>query len=540
MSGVFTHMGDVWTGRERSTHLVKILLVDDHKPVRESLRQLIDLADGYEVVGEGTNGKDAVRQVEELAPDVVLMDVNMPGMNGVDATREIKIRHPEVKILALSALGDLSHVSSMIKAGANGYVMKGGASHELLASIRAVKRGEGPLDRGVTVDVIRSLGDLEDQLRHAQKMESLGQLVSSVAHDFNNLISIIQNYAHLVATDMDEADPRRADLNEIEGASTRAAALVRQLLTFSRKDEVQPEIVDMNAAIQHLEGLWTQALGEDIHVDLSLEPDLWDVRIDPSWLDQIIMNLVVNARDAMPAGGTLTIQTENVSVGHQLSQRHAGAAPNNYACLTVRDDGEGMPQDVADRIFEPFFTTKPRDRGTGLGLATVYGIVKQALGSIQVDTEPGMGTTFRIFLPATETAAETPAAPDAGTSLGGGELILVVEDEEAVRRLIDRILAKAGYEVISAGQVSEALELLDRIGTPIDGAVIDVVMPGLPSKLLVDRITERDPNAKILYVSGHSDQVLSRHGIAPDSGYLQKPFSKDELLAKLKTVFSSR
>lgn len=533
-----THLGGLQIEPELSTQRVKILLVDDHKPVRESLRQLIELAEGYEVIGEGINGRDAVRKVEELRPDVVLMDVNMPGMNGVDATREIKIRHPEVKVLALSALGDLSHVSSMIKAGANGYVMKGGTSHELLASIRAVKRGEAPLDHGVTVDVIRSLGELEDQLRHAQKMESLGQLVSGVAHDFNNLISIIQNYAHLVAADLDPDDPRRADLNEIQGASGRAAALVRQLLTFSRKDEVQPEIVDVNSAIQHLEGLWARALGEDIGVELLLEPDVWDVRIDPSRLDQIIMNLVLNARDAMPGGGTLSIHTENVSADQQLSQKQAGLAAKNYVCLTVRDDGEGMPPEVADRMFEPFFTTKPRDRGTGLGLATVHGIVKQALGSIHVDTAPGAGTTLNIYLPATETSAEPAAQPDQETRFGRGELVMVVEDEEAVRRLIDRILARGGYEVVSAGDATEALALLDRIDRPLDALVTDVVLPGAPSRVLVRRVLERDPQAKLLYVSGHSDQILSRHGIGPDSSYLQKPFSKDELLGALAAALS--
>ena len=518
---------------------MRVLLVDDHKPVRDSLRQLIDLADGFEVVGEGSNGSEAVNRVAELSPDIVLMDVNMPGMSGVDATREIKSRYPDVKVLALSALGDLSHVSSMIKAGANGYLMKGGPAHELIASIEAVKQGEGPLDRGVTIDVIRSFGDLEDQLRHAQKMESLGQLVSGVAHDFNNLISIIQNYAQFAAAGLEESDPRLADLNEIQNAGERAAALVKQLLTFSRKDEVKPEVVDVNDAVKRLQGLWGRGLGEQIRVKVDLADDLWQVRIDPGWLDQIIMNLAVNARDAMPDGGTLTIKTDNISVGRQLSQHHPGVLADNYVCMTVTDDGEGMSQDVVRRIFEPFFTTKPRDRGTGLGLATVYGIVKQALGSIQVESEPGRGTTFRVFLPATEMATTSTAEASFEAQTGRGELVLVVEDEVAVRRLIGRILEKGGYEVLTAGGVGEALELLKRIERPIEVLIVDVVMPGLASEVLSSHLRERDPNVKVLHVSGHSDQVLARHGVDPTSRYLQKPFTKDELLARVKNLLSS-
>lgn len=511
------------------------MLVDDHKPVRDSLRQLIELADGFEVVGEGSNGTDAVRQVSEVSPDVVLMDVNMPGMSGVDATREIKGMHPDVKILALSALGDVAHVSSMIKAGANGYLMKGGPTHELLSAIRAVKHGEGPLDRGLTLDVIRSFGDLEDQLRQAQKMESVGQLVSGVAHDFNNLISIIQNYAQFASADLDESDPRLSDLHEIEVASERAAALVKQLLTFSRKDAVQPEIVDVNEAITRLERLWG-ALGEDIRVEIECDADLWHVRIDPGSLDQIIMNLAINARDAMPRGGVLRISTENVSVGRQLSQHHPGVLADKYVRLTMTDDGEGMSKDVMNRVFEPFFTTKPRDRGTGLGLATVYGIVKQVLGSIQVESEPDEGTTFRVFLPATDSTATAAAPVEPESEPGRGELVLVVEDEVAVRRVICRILSKGGYAVTSAGSVSEALQLLEETERPIEVLVVDVIMPGLASSVLVERLAQRDPGAKVLYVSGHSDQMLSRHGIDASSHRLQKPFNSHELLGRVKAL----
>lgn len=515
------------------------MLVDDHAPVRQSIRQLIELAGGYEIVGEAGDGSEAVAEVDRTKPDVVLLDVNMPGMSGVDATREIKATHPEVKILALSALGDLSHVSSMVKAGADGYLMKGGSSEELLGSINAVYRGEGPVDREVTVDVIRSFADLEDQLRQAQKMESLGQLVSGVAHDFNNVVSVISNYARFIEEDLDESDPKRDDVAEILRASQRAEGLIQQLMTFSRKEEPRPVVLDVNTAIRQIAGLWSRVLGADIHIDLALESGAWQVRMDPTHLDQVIMNLAVNARDALPRGGHLTIRTENVSVGHQLSQHHPGVTPKDYVRITVEDDGEGMPKEVADRIFEPFFTTKPRDRGTGLGLATVHGIVKQALGSIQVDTEPGRGTAFHIYLPAAETAVEAgpPAGPD---RQGEGELVLVVEEDEAVGRLVKRLLTSGGYEVVWERDGAAAVAWARDSESPIDAVVLDATLTGMPAPEVVARVTELYPDAGTVYLAASTGEVLGTRDGRPVSDLLAKPFSKTELFDRLRSAIGSR
>ena len=518
---------------------MRILLVDDHAPVRQSIRQLIELAGGYEIVGEASDGSEAVAEVDRSKPDVVLLDVNMPGMSGVDATREIKQRQPQVKILALSALGDLSHVSSMLKAGADGYLMKGGSSEELLGSIRAVYQGEGPLDREVTVDVIRSFADLEDQFRQAQKMESLGQLVSGVAHDFNNLIAVISNYARFIEEDLDESDPKREDVAEILRASERAEALVHQLMTFSRKEEPQPVVLDVNTAIRQLAGLWSRTLGADIHIELALESGAWQVRMDPTHFDQVIMNLAVNARDALPRGGHLKISTENVSVGHQLSQHHPGVTPKDYVRISVQDDGEGMPREVVDRIFEPFFTTKPRERGTGLGLATVHGIVKQALGSIQVDTEPGKGTTFHIFLPATGVSAE-PVEPTRPDHPGRGELVLVVEADEAVGRLVKRLLTTGGYSVLWARDAATALMLVEETERPIDAVVVEASVEGAPAATIAARVKARNPDAGAVYLIASPGDLMGPQDPGSASDLLAKPFSKSELYQRVSAAIGAK
>jgi len=514
---------------------MRILLVEDSAPVRRSLRDLIEIAGGHTIVGEASNGQEAIDRTAELEPDLVLMDVNMPIMNGVDATRVIKERHPDVKILALTALGDMAHVSSMVKVGASGYLLKGGSSEELLESIKAVARGEGALNKDIGLDMIKGMVDLEAQLRQAQKMESVGQLVGGVAHDFNNVISVIANYTEFIRAELDPDDDKHKDLAEIADAAQRASQLVAQLMTFSRKEDAEPQLLDLNEVVSAAAKLWSRALGEDIEVKTELAQTLPAVRIDPTHIDQILMNLMVNARDAMPTGGTLTISTFNEV---DLADRHAGVA--GHVSLWVTDTGTGMEEAVADRIFDPFFSTKPRDSGTGLGLATVHGIVKQALGWIELETAPGQGSSFRIYLPVAEEPAgqvislEDPhpgaAVPDRGIR------VLVVEDDEAVSRVVQRILARGGYEVSCAHSAPDALHLID--GQPFELLLTDVVLPGSSGPELARTLAARGSTMPIAFMSGYPDQVLHRHDLPEGSPMLEKPFTARDLLEVVSTSLS--
>lgn len=510
---------------------MRILLVDDSAPVRRSLRDLIEIAGGHDVVGEACNGLQAVDKTSDLHPDLVLMDVNMPVMSGTDATRLIKERDPQVKILALTALGDMAHVSSMVKAGASGYLLKGGASDQLLESIQAVSRGEGALDKDVSLDVIKGMAELEAQLRQAQRMESVGQLVGGIAHDFNNVISVIGNYAEFVRAELDEDDQKRGDLAEISAAANRAAGLVSQLMTFSKKGDTEAELLDLNEVVANATKLWSRALGEDIDLKTNLADDLPPIRMDPTHVDQILMNLVVNGRDAMPTGGALTITTlSDVDVAHS----HSGVA--GHISIWVTDTGVGMEEEVARRIFEPFFSTKGRDSGTGLGLATVHGIVKQALGWIELETAPGRGSTFRIYLPVadehaadvavTNSAHEEGWIPDAPSARGGH--ILVVEDDDSVCRVVERILVRAGYAVTCAPSAATALHLLED--RRFDLILTDVVLPGMSGSELAKMVIANGSAGAVVFMSGYPDQVLSRHDLPAAPPLLQKPFSGGELI----------
>ena len=518
---------------------LRLVLVDDHAPVRRNLRQLIELRDTYEIVGEGSNGVEAIELVDKLNPDLVLMDVNMPVMGGVDATENIKATHPSTKVLALTAFGDMSSISAMIKAGAEGYLLKGGRADELMDSLDAVARGRLALGEQVAIGAIREYADLEARYLQAQKMEAVGRLAGGIAHDFNNMLAIIENYARFVSDDLDESDPKLRDVCEILSASERARQLVRQLLAFSRKEKTQPEILDLNEHIVDMQSMLDRVIGEDIKLQTLLADEVWPIEIDPGQFDQSLMNLVVNARDAMPNGGDLWITTANVTVGPEEAASDPDLQQGDYVCLTVLDDGVGMPPDVVEQIFEPFFTTKPKEWGTGLGLSTVFGIVKQAHGCIMVDSTVGEGTRFRIFLPkATDLSKQPVLTPPVTLDFELPEgVALVVEDDEPVCRLVERILSRNGYTVLSANGGDEALDFLRRHPLPIDVLITDVVMPGMSGSELAERVTLLQPGVKVIYMSGHSDEVILQHGlITGGRTFLPKPFDQDELLQRMAAV----
>lgn len=381
---------------------------------------------------------------------------------------------------------------------------------------------------------------LQEQLMQAQKMESIGRLAGGVAHDFNNLVCVIVSYAGLVLDSLQEGDPLRADLEEIRNSGERAATLTRQLLAFSRRQLLAPEVLNPNQAIAGIEGMLRRLLGEDIVIDVKAADDLGNVMVDPGQFEQLIMNLAVNARDAMPGGGRLTIETANAVVDEQDVHAQALASPGQYVLLSVIDQGCGMDAETKARIFEPFFTTKAKGRGTGLGLSTVYGIVKQSGGNIAVSSELEQGTCFKIYLPRVDDPA-TVARRKPETSLTGGqETVLLVEDEDSVRKLAERILRSAGYQVLVAAGSGEALLLFEKYGEAVSLLVTDVVMPEMSGRALADRLLGQDSRLKVLFMSGYADDAIVDNGIlVPGTHFIGKPFTAAELTRKVRETLDA-
>jgi CheY-like chemotaxis protein len=366
-------------------------------------------------------------------------------------------------------------------------------------------------------------------------MDAIGQLAGGIAHDFNNLLMVILGYSNFVAESLGESDPRVDSVLEISGAAERAAALTRQLLAFSRKEVVRPQTIDLNEAVPDLLKLLRRMLRESIEFDLDLAPGVCSTNIDRSQLEQVIVNLAVNAGDAMLGGGTLRVTTEIRTVAEEDARLRTGLVPGDYVVLSVTDTGEGMPPEVAARAFEPFFTTKPRGSGTGLGLATVYGIVTQAGGAIDLCSESGSGTTATVYLPAAaEEIDQTPEATAPGRSAPCVGTVLVVEDEDTVRTLVQRILERNGYRVLAAGSGMEALKTAALHDGEIDVVLTDVVMPGMSGRDLADQVTAVTPGLKIVFMSGYPDEVAADLGVlGPETNYLQKPFTEAGVLAAL-------
>lgn len=379
---------------------------------------------------------------------------------------------------------------------------------------------------------------LEEQLRQAQKMESIGRLAGGLAHDFNNLLTVIQGYCGLMQAQISNESPLLEDLKQIQRAGERATTLVRQLLAFSRKQVLAPTLLDLNSLVANLRKMLERLIGEDITLSTVLQPGLWTTIADPSQIEQVIMNLVVNARDAMPTGGKLTIETRNVLLDHNYLKSRLEAPSGPCVMLVVTDTGCGMDADTQARIFEPFFTTKEAGKGTGLGLATVYGIIKQSGGDIMVYSEPDQGTTFTIYLPTSEPGTKVLAAAQADSVVRGGtETILLVEDEERVRQLAQTVLQSKGYMVLEAGHGSEALFLFEQHQGPIDLLLTDVVMPQMSGRELAEQLKARQPQLKVLFMSGYTDDAVVRHGLlAAKVEYLAKPFALDTLVAKVREV----
>ena len=380
---------------------------------------------------------------------------------------------------------------------------------------------------------------LEEQFRQSQKMDAVGRLAGGIAHDFNNLLTVIRLNTEIIMDGFDPTDPRGEDVKQIRSAAERASSLTRQLLAFSRKQILQPRVLDMNSVVSTVEPMLRRLIGEDITIASSCSARGYVVA-DPGQIEQILVNLVVNARDAMPQGGTITIETQNAVLDETYTSEHAPVVAGRYVMLAVGDNGVGMSRDIREHAFDPFFTTKEAGKGTGLGLATVYGIVKQSGGYVWIYSEPGLGTTLKLYFPEVSAAAAFTSVeykPAAKLTPRGSETILVVEDEEAVRGLTSRILEKQGYRVIVAQHGREAMDIAAREEGHIDLVLTDIVMPGMNGRGLVERLAGIRPRIKSLYMSGYTDDDIVRRGfIEPSKSFLQKPFTSESLLQTVRKV----
>jgi len=389
---------------------------------------------------------------------------------------------------------------------------------------------------GITRDVTERM-QLEEQLRNAQQLEAIGRLAGGVAHDFNNILSVIMGHGELLLAASAGDENARNGLQQIRRAADRAASLTQQLLAFSRKQVLQPKVLDMNEAVADVQKMLSRVIGEDIELIASLHPSLLTVKVDPGQMEQVLMNLAVNARDAMPQGGQLRMETSNLEVSTEMA-RDLELAAGRYVMLKVADSGHGMDARTLSHVFEPFFTTKPMGKGTGLGLATVYGIVKQSGGSIQVRSEVGQGTTFRIYFPAAEGNTSKRAEPVASGKAGGGtETILVAEDEPDLRELTRIFLEGYGYKVLEASSAEQAIQTAESFSAPIDLLLTDVIMPGMSGRQLAEKILSKRPQTRIVYMTGYTDDMVVQHKVLePGVQLLQKPFTKSDLALKVRST----
>jgi signal transduction histidine kinase len=524
--------------------LLRALLVED-SPTDEKLVVAELRRACARVEFERVETEDAMRAaLENKTWDVVLSDWSMPRFSAAGALAVLKATGLDLPFIIVSGtIGEESAVEAM-RTGAHDYVLKdklGRLTPAIERELRECKeRAAHRQAQHALLETEEALRKSEEQLRQAQKMEAVGRLAGGVAHDFNNVLSVIMSYCEFLLGDLKPGDPMRADVEEIHKAGARAAGLTRQLLLFSRQQVVVPKVIDLHEVLTGMDKMLQRILGEDVEL-ASLPPKApGRVKADPSHIEQVVLNLVVNARDAMPTGGKLTLETANVVLDEDYARSHLLAKAGPHVVLAVSDTGIGMDRETQARIFEPFFTTKEVGKGTGLGLSTVFGIVQQSGGHIGVYSEPGRGTTFRVYLPRVDAALDVTMPPAEPATLRGTETILLVEDEEQVRTIVLSILRRQGYRVVVAQNGGEALLLSEQHPEAIDLLLTDVVMPQMSGPELARRLVLARPGMKVLCMSGYTDDSVVRHGVL-ESGvaFIQKPVTPGSLAKKVREVLDA-
>jgi signal transduction histidine kinase len=473
-----------------------------------------------------------VAALERGGVDLILTDFTLPTFDGLSALQVAHNRWPAIPLIFVSGtLGEERAVDSL-KTGATDYVLKGHLTRLAPAVRRAMQEVKDRAGRK----------QLEAQFIAAQKMEVIGQLAAGVAHDFNNILGIIIGYGDLIMADLDEGSPLRKFTEEIRHAADRAAGLTRQLLVFSRKQTVQPVVLDLNDVLKDLDKMLRRLVDEHIALTIVPEKIIGRIKADSGYIGQVLMNLVVNARDAMPRGGKLSIATRNFTVDESYASVHAGMVPGDYVMLSVSDTGTGMTDEVKKHLFEAFFTTKPKGKGTGLGLATCQTIVQQSGGHLGVYSELGQGTTFKIYFPCVEQPLDVAARRiPTGPLPRGTETILVVEDEPSIRHLARGVLAAQGYEVLSAANGQDALRVAhEHKGPPIRLTITDVIMPLMGGKVMAEWLKTSYPGIKVLFTSGYTDDAIAQHGVLEKGmEFLSKPYSPATLARKVRSMLDN-
>lgn len=549
--------------------MANILVVEDESIVGLDIKNRLQRL-GHQVPDVVVSGEQAIVQAEALLPELILMDIMLQGeMNGLEAADVIRERL-DIPVIFLTAYSDESTLERAKEAGPYGYVLKPFKDRELYTTIelglvkhqneRKLRQAHDQLETRVqerTAELARVNEELRleieerkrgaeekdrlaEQLRQSQKMEALGRLAAGVAHDFNNMLTIINGYSELVLACMGEEDSLYIDVKAIKEAGERATVLTGQLLAFGRRQLLDSRLLDLNQEVAKTLQMFQRLIGEDIELRADLQSTEPYVETDPGQFDQVLVNLVINARDAMSRGGRIGIETADVEFAEADVRSRVDIAPGSYVRLRVHDTGCGMNDDILSRIFEPFFTTKSKDKGTGLGLSVVYGIVEQSGGHIEVASQVDVGTTIDIFLPRAEGRPEISApAPEPAVVGSRKESILLVEDEDVVRELAHRILRDCGYRVLEARKGEEALMLAELHDGPIHLLLTDVVMPEMSGRQLAENLTPMRPDMKILYMSGYTDDTILRYGIqAGEVDFLQKPFAPKALVAKVRQVLN--
>jgi signal transduction histidine kinase len=519
------------TGAGPEGRSLRILLVEDREDdallVTRELERI-----GHELTWKRVDSGDAMRAA--LAGthwDVIISDFSLPGFSAIDAL-ELRQRHaPDVPFIIVSGTIDEETAVEALRLGADDFITKGRLARLGPAVLRSLRDFEARQARRTA----------EARLQQAQKMELVGQLAGGVAHDFNNLLGVIQGYGELLVKRLRADEVSRHRLGHILEAARRGAALTRQLLAFGRQQPLEARALDLNAVVAGMEPMFRRLISEDVEIVTALDEGLHRVYADPTHIEQVLLNLAVNARDAMPGGGRLTIETGNVELDEAYATTHPEVTPGHYAVLAVSDTGHGMDAETLSRVFEPFYTTKESGKGTGLGLATVYGIVRQNGGHVSVYSEVGRGTSFKVLLPRTRLAATTrPSTPAAAAHRANGETVVLVEDEPALRQVIRELLQEGGYTVIDGPSPEAALEAAAAHSGPIHLLLTDLVMPRLSGREAAERMTRMRPGVKVLFMSGYANAAAGHHGGLPESHvFLAKPFSFDTLLRKVREVLDS-